>query len=156
MLTSVKYCDINLRAFSQEMWKISIIDVSLKIANLRLHLHLPGANELAEQDLGTVFPRARTDCACRWTINFAIITRRFLTSRNNSLSNGFSRCLKHYTELLPHRPKPWCVICVRKWTHQLQRNRQVTDLPTSLSHSLFSGCNMIAMLRDINHPPLLS
>ena len=36
----------NLSAISHEMLKTSTLDVSLKITNLRLHLHLPGTNEL--------------------------------------------------------------------------------------------------------------
>ena len=39
-------CGIHQMAMSQEMFKISILDVSLKITNLRLQPHFPGANEL--------------------------------------------------------------------------------------------------------------
>ena len=45
-LLSTKSCDIHLRANSHEMLKISTLDVSLKISNVRLHMHLPGTNEL--------------------------------------------------------------------------------------------------------------
>ena len=46
-LSSVKSFGIHLRAISHEMLKISSLDVSLKITNLRLHPHLPGTNELS-------------------------------------------------------------------------------------------------------------
>ena len=36
---------------SQEMPKISILDTSLKITDLRLQPHLPGANELAKLNI---------------------------------------------------------------------------------------------------------
>ena len=36
--------------FLQEMLKIAILNMSLKIANLRLDPHLPGANELTGID----------------------------------------------------------------------------------------------------------
>ena len=39
-------CGIPLRAISQKMLKDFILEMSLKITNLRLQLHLPGANEL--------------------------------------------------------------------------------------------------------------
>ena len=39
-------CEIHLRAISQEMFKVSIHDMNLKITNLRLQMYLPGANEL--------------------------------------------------------------------------------------------------------------
>ena len=42
----MKPCGIHLRAISHEMLKISILDVSLKITNLRLQPHFPGTNEL--------------------------------------------------------------------------------------------------------------
>ena len=45
-LSLVKSCGIHLRAVSHEMLKISTLDVSLKIINLRLHPHLQVANEL--------------------------------------------------------------------------------------------------------------
>ena len=44
-LSSVRSCGIHLRTISQEMLKMSILDMSLKIINLRLHLHLLVANE---------------------------------------------------------------------------------------------------------------
>ena len=40
------YCGIHLKANSHKMLKLSIIDMSLKIRNYGLQLHLPGANEL--------------------------------------------------------------------------------------------------------------
>ena len=44
---------------------------------------------------------------------------------------------------------PWTllsgIIYVRSWTHQLQRNLQVTNLPR-LSHTLFNICYMISVL----------
>ena len=41
-------CGINLRAISQEMLKMYILDTSLKIINLRPQPHTPVANELKE------------------------------------------------------------------------------------------------------------
>ena len=38
-------CGIHLRAISQEMLKIHILDMDVPITNLRLWPHLPGANE---------------------------------------------------------------------------------------------------------------
>ena len=43
--SSVRSCDIPLWAVSQEVHNISILDLSLKITNLRSQLHLPGVNE---------------------------------------------------------------------------------------------------------------
>ena len=40
-------CGIHLRAISHEILKRSILDMSLKINNLRLHPYLSGANELS-------------------------------------------------------------------------------------------------------------
>ena len=45
----MKFCGIHLRAIPQEMLKIFILDMSLRIVNLRWQLHLPGAYELASQ-----------------------------------------------------------------------------------------------------------
>ena len=42
----MKSCGIHLRTISQEMFKISILDMSVKLDNLRLQLHLPRANVL--------------------------------------------------------------------------------------------------------------
>ena len=39
-------CGIHLRAISQEMFQSSFLDISLEITNSRLHVHLPGANDL--------------------------------------------------------------------------------------------------------------
>ena len=36
----------NLRTISQEMFKVSLLHINLKISALRLQLHSPGANEL--------------------------------------------------------------------------------------------------------------
>ena len=44
--SSVRSFGIHLRATSQARFKISIIDMSLKIINSKLQLHIPGANEL--------------------------------------------------------------------------------------------------------------
>ena len=45
-VSSVRSYGIHLKAISQEMLKISVFDMSLKMSNLRLQPHLPGANEL--------------------------------------------------------------------------------------------------------------
>ena len=45
-LSSKVVCNIYLKAISQEMLKISILDMSLSNNNLRLQPYLPGANEL--------------------------------------------------------------------------------------------------------------
>ena len=45
-LSSTGFCSIHLRAIFQEMLKIDILDMSLKIINLRLLLYLSLANEL--------------------------------------------------------------------------------------------------------------
>ena len=37
---------LHLRAFPREMFKISILDMSLKMTNLRFHSNLPGVSEL--------------------------------------------------------------------------------------------------------------
>ena len=42
----MKSCGIHLTAMLQEMLKISILDISLKISYLRLQLHLPEVSEL--------------------------------------------------------------------------------------------------------------
>ena len=42
----MRSCNIHLRSIPYEMIKISILDVSLKIADLKLQLYLPGANKL--------------------------------------------------------------------------------------------------------------
>ena len=42
----MRSCGFHLRAILQEMPQVCILDLSLKITNLRLQLHLPGANEL--------------------------------------------------------------------------------------------------------------
>ena len=47
----MKSHDIHLRAIPQEMFKISILDMHLKIINLRLQLHSHGANELTHLPL---------------------------------------------------------------------------------------------------------
>ena len=44
--SSVGSCNIHLRAISQEMLKISIVDISLKSIDSRSQPHFPGANEL--------------------------------------------------------------------------------------------------------------
>ena len=43
-------CGIHLKAISQEMIKISILEMSLQITNLRSQLYLPGVNELFQLD----------------------------------------------------------------------------------------------------------
>ena len=45
-LIEPKSSGIHLKEISQEMFTTSILDIRLKIINLRLHLHLPGVNEL--------------------------------------------------------------------------------------------------------------
>ena len=44
----MRSCDIHMRAVSQEMFKISICDMSLKITNLRIQPNFPGTNVLPE------------------------------------------------------------------------------------------------------------
>ena len=44
--SSVRYCGIHLRTVSQEMLKMSMLDMSLKMPILRLQLHHPVANML--------------------------------------------------------------------------------------------------------------
>ena len=46
--SSARSCGIHLRAISQQMPKISIVDVSSKITNLRLQQNLPGASDLIQ------------------------------------------------------------------------------------------------------------
>ena len=46
ILTYYQWSRIHLRAILQEVLKISVLDMSLKIADLRLKPHLLGANEL--------------------------------------------------------------------------------------------------------------
>ena len=41
----MRYCGIHLSAVSQEIINIYILDMSLKITNLNVQLHLPGVNE---------------------------------------------------------------------------------------------------------------
>ena len=53
--SSMKFFCIHMRAISQEMLSISILDVSLKITNLRLRLHLSGDNELTLCTFRTLF-----------------------------------------------------------------------------------------------------
>ena len=45
-LSSLRSCGNHLQAISQEMLKIYILDTGFKITNLRLQMHLSGANEL--------------------------------------------------------------------------------------------------------------
>ena len=45
-LSSNMFCGIHLRAISQETLKISIIDMSLKIATLRLQANLPAIESI--------------------------------------------------------------------------------------------------------------
>ena len=42
----MRFCGIHLRAISEEILKISILNMSLNITNLKLQPHLPGTNEL--------------------------------------------------------------------------------------------------------------
>ena len=44
-LSLMRFGDFHLRAISGEMIKIYILQMSLKMTNLNLELHLPGANE---------------------------------------------------------------------------------------------------------------
>ena len=46
LLSPVKSCGIQLSAFSQEMFRICILDMSLKSTNLRLQPHFPEADDL--------------------------------------------------------------------------------------------------------------
>ena len=46
---------INRSEISHEILKISIIDMSLKNANLRLQIHLLGANELKDKHIVDAF-----------------------------------------------------------------------------------------------------
>ena len=48
VLSSVRFCGINLMAISRKMLNISIHGLSLKITNLRLKLQLPGCNEFGD------------------------------------------------------------------------------------------------------------
>ena len=51
-LSSVRSCGIHLRLITDEMLKISLLDVSLKIIDLKLQPHLPGASEFIYRHLG--------------------------------------------------------------------------------------------------------
>ena len=55
-------CGIHIRAISQEILKISILDMSLKIDDLKSHLHLEAANKL------THLPLVRTYTSVNWVI----------------------------------------------------------------------------------------
>ena len=47
--SSTRSCAIHMRTISQEILKISFLDMSLKIANLWLQSLLPGANDLSDR-----------------------------------------------------------------------------------------------------------
>ena len=61
-------CDIHMRAISYEMLKISILDKSMRIINLRSQPHLPGANEFIIYNSVQMFPYCKKQKVRYWSI----------------------------------------------------------------------------------------
>ena len=60
-------CGIHMKTISQEMLKISIIDMNLKTTDLTLQPHVPGVKELRDINCFGVFPNVTFGAA--WWIN---------------------------------------------------------------------------------------